>query len=86
MQELLIAVLGAGGLIIALRTFDKYNVGRQQKKLELSSRDFAKIEATLRGEQKQEDKETKEKVDEIEQEKNTKQSADSLVDFFRKRK
>lgn len=86
MQELLIAVLGAGGLIIALRTFDKSNVGRQQKKLELSSRDFAKIEATLRGEQKQEDKETMEKVDEIEQEKNTKQSADSLVDFFRKRK
>lgn len=86
MQELIYAVLGVAGLIIGIKVFDNYNISNNQKKLELSSRDFDKIEASLRGEQKQEDKETKQKVDEIEREKNNKPSNSSLADWFSRRK
>lgn len=85
MQELIIAILGAAGAIIALRAFDKYNLDKQQKRLEQKVGELEKKQAHLEGEQAQEDKETQQKVDEIEKEKNTKRSRESLVDWFQKR-
>ncbi|WP_196301506.1 hypothetical protein, partial [Streptococcus pneumoniae] len=72
--------------VVILRFFTNRSVDQGQKKLELSSRDFDKIQAKLEGQQEQEDKETKEKVDEITKEQNTKPSTGNLVDWFRNRK
>ena len=86
MTELIVAVLGAGGAILALRLFDKYNIDKNQKKLEKKVAENDKKIAGLEGEQRQEDKETQRKVDEIENEKNDKPSGSSLADWFEKRK
>lgn len=86
MTELIVAVLGAAGAIIALRAFDKFNIDRNQKKLEARVKQNDKKIAGLEGEQKQEDKETKEQVDEITKEQNDKPSGQSLSDWFNRRK
>lgn len=86
MQDLVIALLGVAGLLIGIKVFDNYNVGKNQKKLELSSRDFDKIQAGLEGEQRQEDKETQRKVDEITKDQNDKPTGGDLADWFNKRK
>jgi hypothetical protein len=86
MIELLAAVLGAGAGLLILRSVDKWNVSRHQDKLEMTARDFDKIQARLEGEQSQEDKETKRKVDEITKEQNDKPSGNSLAEWFNRRK
>lgn len=86
MTELIVALVGAGLGVVILRFFTNRSVDQGQKKLELSSRDFDKIQAKLEGQQEQEDKVTKEKVDEITKEQNTKPSTGNLVDWFRNRK
>ena len=86
MQELIVALVGAGLGVIVLRFFTNRSVDQGQKKLEVSKRDFDKIQAKLEGQQEQEDKETKEKVDEITKEQNTKPTGSSLADWFSKRK
>ena len=86
MQELIIAVLGVAGLLIGIKLFDNYNIDKNQKKLENKVKENDKKIAGLEGEQRQEDKETQRKVDEITKEQNTKQSSSSLVDWFRSRK
>ena len=86
MQELIVALVGAGLGVIILRFFTNRSVDQGQKKLELSSRDFDKIQSKLEGQQEQEDKETKEKVDEITKEQNTKPSGSDLASWFSKRK
>lgn len=86
MQELIVAVLGAGLGIIILRAFDKYNINKHQKELEKKVSDNDKNQARLEGEQAQEDKQTQEKVDEITKEQNDKPSGQSLADWFNRRK
>lgn len=87
MIEVIVALLGAGAGLLLLSTYDKWTVRRGQEKLEVSSRDFAKIQAKLEGEQAQEDKETKEKVNEITKEQANKPTTlGSLSDWFNKRK
>lgn len=86
MTELIVAVLGAAGGLIILRLFDKYITDKHQQKLEARVKENDKKVAGLEGEQRQEDKETKEKVDEIEKQQNEKPSTDKLVDFFNSRK
>lgn len=86
MQELIVAVLGAGLGVIILRFFDKKNIDAQQKRLASKVAEKEKEIAGIEGEQRQEDKETGKKVDEIEKEQSKDLSGDSLVDFFRNRK
>lgn len=86
MQELIVAILGAAGAIIALRAFDKYNINKHQKKLEDKVKENDKEIAGLEGEQKQEDKETQRKVDEINKEQNDKPTGSDLSDWFNRRK
>ena len=86
MIELLVALLGAGGALILLRLFDKQSIDKHQKKLEKEVSDIKAKQARLEGEQAQEDKETKEKIDAIDKEKNEELVGDRLVDFFRNRK
>lgn len=86
MQELIVAVIGAGVGVLILRFFDKRNVDAEQKKLESKVAANEEKVAGLEGEQKQEDKETAEKVNDIEKEKNDKPSGSSLADFFNRRK
>lgn len=86
MQELIVALVGAGLGVIILRTFTNWNVNKNQKKLEDKVSDNDKKQAHLEGEQAQEDKETKEKVDAITDEQNTKLSGSSLADWFNRRK
>lgn len=85
MTELIVAVLGAAGAIVALRAFDKFNIGRNQKKLETRVKENDKKIAGLEGEQKQEDKETKEKVDAIDKEKANNPTKSDLSDWFNRR-
>ena len=86
MQELIVAVLGAGLGIIILRSFDKYNINKHQKELEKKVSDNDKNQARLEGEQAQEDKQTQEKVNDIEKEKNEKPTGSNLADWFNRRK
>lgn len=86
MTELIVAILGAAGAIIALRAFDKFNIDRNQKKLEARVKENDKKIAGLEGEQKQEDKETQRKVDEINKEQNDKPTGSDLADWFNRRK
>jgi len=86
MTELIVAALGAGLGLIILRFFDKWNVDKNQKKLEDRVKENDKKQAHLEGEQAQEDKETGRKVDEIEKEQNDKPSGQSLSDWFNRRK
>lgn len=86
MQDLVLAVLGVAGLLIGIKVFDNYNVGKNQKKLEDKVKESDKKQAQLEGEQRQEDKETKEKVDAIDKEQNDKLSGDNLASWFRRRK
>jgi hypothetical protein len=86
MNELIVAVLGAGVGVLILRFFDKRNVDAEQKKLESKVAKNEKVIAGLEGEQKQEDSETQRKVDDIENEKNNKPSGTSLSDWFSNRK
>jgi len=86
MAELIVAILGAAAGIIILRLFDKRSVDSNQKKLEAEVAEKEKEVAGLEGEQKQEDKETAKKVEEIEKEQSKDLSGDSLADFFRDRK
>lgn len=87
MIEKLSIGLGAGivGLLL-MRFLGGYFINKGQAELEKTVTDNDKKIAGLEGEQKQEDKETQEKVNDIEKEKNTEQTTDSLVDFFRNRK
>lgn len=86
MQDLVIAVLGVVGLLIGIKVFDNFNVSKGQKKLEDKVKESDKKQAGLEGEQRQEDKETKEKVDEITKEQNNKPTGNDLADWFNKRK
>lgn len=86
MQDLVYAVLGVIGLVIGIKVFDNFNVGRGQKKLESKVKENDKKIAGLEGEQRQEDKETQRRVDEITEEQNDKPTGDSLADWFNKRK
>lgn len=86
MQDLIYAVLGVAGLLIGIKVFDNYNVGKNQKKLEDKVKENDKKQAGLEGEQRQEDKETKRKVDEITKEQNDKPNGQSLADWFNNRK
>ena len=86
MTELIVAVLGAGLGIIILRSFDKYNVNKHQKELDKKVSDNDKYQARLEGEQAQEDKQTKEKVDEITKEQNDKPTGNDLASWFQRRK
>lgn len=86
MQDLVIAVLGVAGLLIGIKVFDNFNVNRGQKKLEDKVKENDKKQAGLEGEQRQEDKETQRKVDEITKEQNDKPSGQSLADWFNNRK
>lgn len=86
MTELIVAVLGAAGAIIALRAFDKFNINKQQKRLEDKVKENDKKQAGLEGEQRQEDAETQRKVDEITNEQNEKPTGGDLADWFNKRK
>jgi hypothetical protein len=87
MLEKLTIGLGAGivGLLL-MRFAGGYFINKGQKELEKKVSDNDKKQAHLEGEQAQEDKETKEKVDAIEKEKNTKLSGSSLADWFNNRK
>lgn len=86
MTELIVAVLGAGAGILILRLFDKANIDRNQKKLERKVSDNDKAQARLEGEQAQEDRETQNKVDEIEKEQNDSPTGSNLADWFNRRK
>jgi 3-polyprenyl-4-hydroxybenzoate decarboxylase len=86
MTELIVAILGAGGAILALRLFDKHNINKQQERLEKKVVENDKKIARLEGEQAQEDKQTKEKVDEIDREKNDKPSSSDLSAWFNRRR
>jgi septal ring-binding cell division protein DamX len=86
MQDLVIAVLGVAGLLIGIKLFDNFNVTKGQKKLEDKVKENDKKQAGLEGEQRQEDKETQRKVDEITKEQNDKPSGQSLADWFNNRK
>jgi hypothetical protein len=86
MTELIVAVLSAIAGLIGFRMFSNWSINRNQNKLEMTVRDFDKIEARLEGQQEQEDKETKEKVDEITKEQNDKPTGSKLADWFNRRK
>jgi 3-polyprenyl-4-hydroxybenzoate decarboxylase len=86
MTELIVAILGAAGAIVALRAFDKFNINKGQKKLEDKVKENDKKQAGLEGEQRQEDKETQRKVDEITKEQNDKPTGSDLSDWFNRRK
>jgi len=86
MQELIVALVGAGLGVIILRTFTNWNVNKNQKKLENVVTENDKKQAHLEGEQAQEDKETKEKVDEITKEQNDKPTGSDLASWFNRRK
>jgi xanthosine utilization system XapX-like protein len=86
MQDLVIAVLGVAGILIGIKVFDNINVNRNQKKLEDKVKKNDKKIAGLEGEQRQEDKETQRKVDEINKEQNDKPTGNDLADWFNKRK
>lgn len=86
MTELIVAVLGAGGAILLLRLFDKANIDKNQKKLEQKVAENEKQIARLEGEQAQEDKDTQNKVDEIEKEQNDSPTGSNLADWFNRRK
>lgn len=87
MLEKIVIGLGAAGLgLVLMRYLGTAFLDAGQKKLEKKVSDNDKKQAHLEGEQAQEDKETKEKVDAIEKEQSKDLSSDSLVDFFRNRK
>lgn len=86
MQDLIYAALGVVAILIGVKAFDNFNVNRNQKNLEKKVSDNDKKQAGLEGEQRQEDKETQRRVDEIEKEKNDKPSGGSLADWFNNRK
>lgn len=86
MQELIIGIICAFGGIVLIRTFDRFNVNKGQKKLESKVKENDKKIAGIEGEQRQEDKETQRKVDEINKEQNDKPSGQSLSDWFNRRK
>ena len=86
MQDLVYAVLGVIGLVIGIKVFDNFNVGRGQKKLESKIKENHKKIAGLEGEQRQEDKETQRRVDEITKEQNDKPTGSDLSDWFNRRK
>jgi xanthosine utilization system XapX-like protein len=86
MQDLVIAVLGVAGILIGIKVFDNINVNRNQKKLEDKVKKNDKKIAGLEGEQRQEDKETQRKVDEINKEQNDKPEGKDLADWFNRRK
>lgn len=86
MTELIVAAISAGAGLILLRVFDKWNVDRNQKKLEARVSEIQKKQATLEGEQKQEDAQTKKEVDEITNEQNEKPDGRDLADWFNRRK
>jgi len=86
MIEVVVALLGAGAGLLILRFFENWNIKKGQQKLDVTSRDFDKIEARLEGEQAQEDKETKEKVNEITKEQNNKLTGSDLSNWFNRRK
>lgn len=79
--------LGAGivGLLL-MRFAGGYFISKGQAELEKKVSDSNKKIAGLEGEQRQEDKETQEKVNDIEKEKNNKPSGSSLADWFSNRK
>jgi hypothetical protein len=86
MQDLVIAVLGGVGLLIGIKLFDKYNINKHQKILDKKVSDNDKVQAGLEGEQRQEDKETQRKVDEITKEQNDKPTGNDLASWFNRRK
>lgn len=86
MQDLVIAVLGVAGLLIGIKAFDNYNVNKHQKQLEKKVSDNDKKQAGLEGEQRQEDKETKRKVNDITKEQNSTPTKSDLADWFNRRK
>ena len=86
MIQAIVAILGAVGGLLILRFFDKASVNKHQAKLEEKVAAKDKEIAGLEGEQRQEDKETENKVNEIEKEQSKDLSSSDLVDFFRNRK
>lgn len=86
MDQIIVALLGVIGLLFAYRGFDKWNIDRNQNKLEKKVSDNDKTQAGLEGEQRQEDKETKRKVDEIDKEKANNPNGSDLADWFNRRK
>ena len=86
MIEAIVAILGAVGGLLILRFFDKASVNKHQAKLEEKVAAKDKEIAGLEGEQRQEDKNAKEKTDEIDREKADKPSGSSLADWFNRRK
>lgn len=89
MEEIL-KLVGAGGLailgLLAFKYLDNRNIERKQGQLEKKVGDIKQKEAGLAGQQQEEDRATKEKVDAIEKEKSRKLDLNSLADFFRNRK
>ena len=86
MQELIVALVGAGLGVIILRVFTNWKVNKNQKKLEDKVTENDKKQAHLEGEQAQEDKETQEKVDDLEKQKNEKPTGSDLASWFSRRK
>lgn len=84
--QVIVAVVGAGAGLFLLHLFDKYNVDKNQTKLEKTVADIKQKQANIESAQDQEDKQSQEKVDEINKEETDKPTGSNLADWFDKRK
>lgn len=86
MEQVVIAVVGAIIALFGYKIFTKASSDKGQKQLEVKVAVIDEKVAEINREQVEADKETQEKVDAIDKDKNTELSGDALSDWFQRRK